>query len=148
MLFNPRSSAGSTVGVHALLILSSLLLLSLPTADAAYTTYSNDTAADRSTPPTKSSLPTILIFCIVAAAVFFIVIGTILLYFYNRQRRERAKRDEHREKVWQFKDMQRSGMRPTLKSDAKSGAPIQISYPVLMSEATTSPRYPTKAFHW
>jgi hypothetical protein len=80
--------------------------------------------------------------------VFFIVIGTILLYFYNRKRRERAKRDEHREKVWQFKDMQRSGMRPTLKSDAKSGAPIQISYPVLMSEATTSPRYPTKAFHW
>ena len=32
------------------------------------TCHSNDTAADRSTPPTKSSLPTILIFCIVAAA--------------------------------------------------------------------------------
>jgi hypothetical protein len=80
--------------------------------------------------------------------VFFIIIGTILIYFYTRQRRERAKRDEHREKVWQFKDMQRSGMRPTLKTDGKSGAPIQIAYPVLMSEAAMSPRYPTRAFRW
>jgi len=35
-----------------------------------------------------------------------------------------------------------------LKSEGKSGANIQISYPVLMHEATTSPRYPTQAFQW
>ena len=66
--------------------------------------------------------------------------------------RERTKRNEHREKVWQFRDMQRSGQHPTLKADGKGGkggsAPIQISKPVLMSEATTSPRYPDKTFYW
>jgi hypothetical protein len=156
-------------------------------------TSSSDTAAEpcpRSTSPTKSDLPSIVIFCIVASAgtslsvlyvlsdltlpfpslppaplrekqsnkqllertVFFLVIGSILIYFYVRQMRERTKRNEHREKVWQFRDMQRSGQRPTLKADGKGGkgggAPIQISHPVLMSEATTNPRYPDKSFYW
>jgi hypothetical protein len=82
--------------------------------------------------------------------VFFLVIGSFLLYYYVRQKRERTRRNEHREKVWQFKDMHRSGLGPTPTADGKdkAGAPIQISYPVLMSEASTSPRYPAKSFYW
>jgi hypothetical protein len=72
------------------------------------------------------------------------------VYFYVRRKRELTRRNEHREKVWQFKDMQRSGLRPTLMADGKekAGEPIQISYPVLMAEATTNPRYPAKSFYW
>ncbi|KAI0267931.1 hypothetical protein BGY98DRAFT_938406 [Russula aff. rugulosa BPL654] len=46
--------------------------------------------------------------------VFFIVLGSISLYLYVRRLRERTKRNEHREKAWQFKDMKRNGLRPTL----------------------------------
>ena len=83
-------------------------------------------------------------------SVFFLIIGSFLLYYYVRQKRERTRRNEHREKVWQFRDMQRSGLGPTLTADSKdkAGTPIQISYPVLMSEASTSPRYPAKSFYW
>ena len=83
--------------------------------------------------------------------VFFIVLGSVSLYIYVRRSRERTKRNEHREKAWQFKDMQREGgLHPTLKTKgvSNSNTPVQISYPVLMSDATSSPRYPTRAFHW
>lgn len=63
--------------------------------------------------------------------------------------RERTKRNEHRDKGWQYRDMKQNGQRLNLKADGKGGgAPIQISQPVLMSEATTSPRYPDKTFYW
>jgi hypothetical protein len=150
--------------------------------------HSNDAEAKhyaRSTSPTNSGLPPVVILSIVGSAgtslselyppekcdltlpsylptgrssgkqqqqttqtVFFLIIGSILLYFYLRRRRERARRGEHREKAWQFKDMQRSGQGPNLKPVGKSGATFQISYPVLMPEATSSPRIPTTALHW
>ena len=86
--------------------------------------------------------------------VFFIALGSISLFLYVRRLRERTKRNEHREKAWQFKDMQKNGLRPTLKTEEETGlsspgnTPIPISDPVLMTEATSSPRYPTKAFRW
>ena len=85
--------------------------------------------------------------------VFFIVLGSISLYLYVRRLRERTKRNEHREKAWQFKDMKRNGLRPTLNTEGAGlptpgHTPIHISDPVLMNEATSSPRYPTRAFHW
>jgi hypothetical protein len=81
---------------------------------------------------------------------FFVSLGSISLFLYLRRLRERTRRNEHREKAWQFKDMQREGLRPTLKTDSvsKGHTPIQISDPVLMTEVTSSPRYPTRALHW
>jgi hypothetical protein len=82
--------------------------------------------------------------------VFFIALGSISLYLYIRRLRERTRRNEHREKAWEFKDMQREGLRPSLKTEGASTGKtsIQISDPVLMTEVTSSPRYPTRAFHW
>ena len=82
--------------------------------------------------------------------VFIFILGSISLYLYVRRLRERTRRNEHREKAWQFKDMQREGLRPPLKTEGVStgNIPIQISDPVLMTEVTSSPRYPTRAFHW
>ena len=82
--------------------------------------------------------------------VFFVALGSISLYLYIRRLRERTRRNEHREKAWEFKDMKRDGLRPTLKTEGISTgkSTIQISDPVLMTEVTSSPRYPTRAFHW
>jgi hypothetical protein len=79
--------------------------------------------------------------------VFFIALGSISLYLYIRRSRERTRRNEHREKAWQFKDMQKNGLRPTLKTEGvpTDNTPIQISDPVLMTEVTSSPPYPAKA---
>jgi hypothetical protein len=84
--------------------------------------------------------------------VFVVALGLTSLYLYIRRSRERTKRNEHREKAWQFKDMKRDGLRPTLKTEgglpSSGSTPVQISDPVLMTEATSSPRYPTRAFRW
>ena len=49
-----------------------------------------------------------------AKPVFVVIMSSVLSYFYLRKRRERKKRDEHRWKVWQFKDMQRGNGPPPL----------------------------------
>lgn len=145
--YSPCPSAGPADSIRSVLILSSLLPLSLQTANAISTIDPTDTEAAHNS---RAGLPPIVIICIVASGVFFIALGSISLYLYVRRSRERTKRNEHREKAWQFKDMRREGLRPTLKTEGvpTGNKPIQISDPVLMTEVTSSPRYPTRAFHW
>jgi hypothetical protein len=93
--------------------------------------------------------------------VFFLIIGGLLSHFYLRKRRERKKRDEHRWKVWQFKDMQRTSQPPlattrtiptTFPSSSEitlvpSRAPTHVTFPTQMSEtAATGPKYPVKIY--
>ena len=89
----------------------------------------------------------------------------ICLLSYIRRRRERKKRDEHRWKVWQFKDMQRSraagpGPQPPLlatrtfqSSDSEiTLVPSRLQPPqpkpqsAQMSDVAIGPRYPVKIY--
>ena len=84
--------------------------------------------------------------------------GSILLYFYLRKRRERKKRDEHRWKVWQFKDMQRSnaGVPPAPPQSlafqsseitlVPSRAPTTKTEKQMSEAPARGPRYPVKIY--
>ena len=88
-------------------------------------------------------------------SVFVVIMGSILSYFYLRKRRERKKRDEHRWKVWQFKDMQRGGGPPPAPPQSRTFQSSEITLvpsraPTTdkqMSEAPArGPRYPVKIY--
>ena len=87
----------------------------------------------------------------------------IWLYFYIRKQRERKKRDEYREKVWQFKDMERSraagpGPQPsfaatqTFQSSEITLVPSRLEppqpqpQPAQVSNVVTGPRHPVKIY--
>jgi len=95
--------------------------------------------------------------------VFVLLIGGLLSYLYLRKRRERKKLDEHRWKVWEFKDMQRANQPPPTTTTTKaipktfpssseitlvpSRAPTHVTFPTQMSEtAATGPKYPVKIY--